>query len=42
MLKSLQCSLEISQPHHCWLFKLLRPQSSCHPLHHLLFIQFWG
>ncbi|TFI52628.1 hypothetical protein BLD44_020415 [Mastigocladus laminosus UU774] len=42
LLKSLRCSLEISLPHHCWLFKLLRPQSSCHPLHHLLFIQFWG
>jgi|SRR5579883_443491 len=42
LLQLLQCPLDISRPERCWLFKLLRPQSSCHPLHHLLFIQFWG
>ncbi len=42
LLQQLKCPLELPNPQICWLFKLLQPESTCSPVHHLLFMQFLG
>jgi hypothetical protein len=42
LLQQLKCPLELPNPKICWLFKLLQQESTCSPVHHLLFIQFLG
>ena len=42
LLHRIHCPLDAQPPHLSWVFKLLRPESSHNPLHHLLFIHFLG